>query len=107
MSGTGHHDQGDRASDQSLPEIGGEGIFTSELESALLSGQVDVAVHSLKNLSVKEAPGIAVAAIPRRDSAFDVLVSADGKTLSNLPDAARVGTSSPRRRANCWHVALI
>ncbi len=91
--------QCDRLVDQSLPEIGSKGLFTSDLETALLSGQVDVAVHSLKDLPVEETPGILIAAVPERDSAFDVLVSAQGQTLANLPEAAQVGTSSLRRSA--------
>ncbi|RPI93807.1 MAG: hydroxymethylbilane synthase, partial [Chloroflexi bacterium] len=91
--------KGDRIVHQPLPEIGSKGYFTGELEAALLSGQVDVAVHSLKDLPVEETPGIAIAAVPARDSALDALVSAEGQTLANLPEAARVGTSSPRRRA--------
>lgn len=93
--------KGDRFVDQSLPELelGGKGLFTKELEEALLSGQVDVAVHSLKDLPVEEAPGTVIAAVPARDSAFDVLLSANGQTLASLPEAARVGTSSPRRAA--------
>lgn len=91
--------QGDRIVDGPLPEIGGKGVFTGELESALLAGEVDAAVHSLKDLPVEEMPGITIASIPARDAAFDVLVSANGQTLADLPEAARVGTSSPRRRA--------
>lgn len=91
--------KGDRLVDQPLPEIGGEGLFTSELEEALLSGQVNVAVHSLKDLPVEETPGTILAAVPARDSAFDVLLSANGQTLASLPEAARVGTSGPRRAA--------
>jgi len=91
--------KGDRNVDGPLPAIGGKGLFTSELEAALLSGQVDAAVHSLKDLPVEETPGIVVAAVPARDSALDVLVSAKGQTLANLPEAARVGTSSLRRAA--------
>ena len=88
---------GDRVLDRPLPEIGGKGLFTSELEEALLSGKVHAAVHSLKDLPVEDMPGIVVAAIPEREAAFDVLVSADGWTLSNLPEGARVGTCSHRR----------
>jgi hydroxymethylbilane synthase len=90
---------GDRVLDRPLPEIGGKGIFTSELEDALLSGKVDAAVHSLKDLPVEDTPGIVVAAIPEREAAHDVLVSADGWTISNLPEGARVGTCSTRRTA--------
>src|SRR5215216_2582917 len=90
---------GDRVLDRSLPEIGGKGLFTSELESALLSGEVHAAVHSLKDLPVEDTAGIVLAAIPERESAFDVLISTEGKTLANLPEAARVGTCSLRRTA--------
>lgn len=90
---------GDRVLDRPLPEIGGKGLFTSELENALLSGEVDAAVHSLKDLPVDDTPGILVAAIPEREAAHDVLVSADGWTISNLPEGARVGTCSTRRTA--------
>ncbi len=91
--------KGDRVLDRPLPEIGGKGLFTSELENALLSGEVHAAVHSLKDLPVEDTPGIVVAAIPEREAAFDVLVSAAGYTLSDLPEGARVGTCSLRRTA--------
>ena len=90
---------GDRVLDRPLPEIGGKGLFTRELEEALLSGKVHAAVHSLKDLPVEATPGIVIAAIPERESVHDVLVSADGQTLSSLPAGARVGTSSLRRTA--------
>ena len=90
---------GDHVLDHPLPEIGGKGLFTSELEEALLSGKVHAAVHSLKDLPVENTPGIVVAAIPEREAAHDVLVSAEGQTLSSLPEGARVGTCSLRRTA--------
>jgi len=90
---------GDRVLDRPLPEIGGKGLCTTELEEALLSGRVDAAVHSLKDLPVEDTPGIMAAAIPARDAAQDVLVSAHGQTLSTLPEGARVGTCSLRRTA--------
>ena len=90
---------GDRVLDRPLPEIGGKGLFTSELEDALLSGKVHGAVHSLKDLPVENTPGIVVGAIPEREAAFDVLVSTHGWTISNLPEGARVGTCSHRRTA--------
>jgi len=65
--------KGDRVLDRPLPEIGGKGLFTSELENALLSGEVNAAVHSLKDLPVEETPGIVVAAILEREAAHDVL----------------------------------
>src|SRR5688500_19828688 len=88
---------GDRILDRPLPEIGSKGLFTSELEAALLSGEVDAAVHSLKDLPVEDTPGIVIAAIPARGSALDVLVAPKGKDLASLPDGARVGTCSLRR----------
>ena len=90
---------GDRVLDRPLPEIGGKGLFTMELTEALLSGKVHAAVHSLKDLPVEETPGIMVAAIPEREAAQDVLVTANGHPLSDLPDGARVGTCSLRRTA--------
>ena len=91
--------KGDRVLDRPLPEIGGKGLFTRELENALLNGEVHAAVHSLKDLPVEDTTGIVVAAIPEREAAYDVLVSADRWTISNLPAGARVGTCSIRRTA--------
>src|SRR5687767_9766245 len=90
---------GDRLLDRPLHEIGGKGLFTNELEQALLSGKVDAAVHSLKDLPMQDTPGIVVAAIPERVAAHDVLVGAEGQTLASLPEGARVGTCSLRRTA--------
>lgn len=90
---------GDRVIDRPLPEIGGKGLFTAELEDALLSGKVDAAVHSLKDLPVEDTPGLIVGAIPERKATHDVLVSVDGLKLSDLPEGARVGTCSVRRIA--------
>ncbi len=90
---------GDRELNIPLPDIGSKGIFTGELEQALLSGEVDAAVHSLKDLPVEETPGIRVAAIPERGAVFDTVVSANAWTLSSLPEGAQVGTSSLRRSA--------
>jgi len=90
---------GDRMLDRPLSEIGGKGLFTAELEEALLSERVQAAVHSLKDLPVEDTSGIVLAAIPEREAAYDVLVSMDGLTLSGLPAGALVGTSSPRRTA--------
>jgi len=91
--------KGDRVIDHPLPEIGGKGLFTGELENAVLSGEVHAAVHSLKDLPVEDTAGIVVAAIPAREAAYDVLVSANGTTLANLSAGARVGTCSIRRTA--------
>lgn len=91
--------RGDRVQDQPLPEIGGKGLFTYELEQALLAENVDGAVHSLKDLPVENPRGLIVGGIPSRADVRDVLISAEGYTLDNLPEGARVGTSSLRRTA--------
>ncbi|MHB1482749.1 MAG: hypothetical protein ACYCXH_10580, partial [Bellilinea sp.] len=67
---------GDRKLDQPLPEIGGKGLFTEELEIALRAGTIDFVVHSLKDLPVQNAPGLMIAAIPERENPRDVLISA-------------------------------
>jgi hydroxymethylbilane synthase len=90
---------GDRNLKQPLPEIGGKGLFTQELEAALLSGAVDVAVHSLKDLPIEPGFGLTVGAIPARADARDVLISRHGETLEQLPVGAHIGTSSLRRAA--------
>ena len=86
-------------SSASLAQLGGTGVFVSALREALLSGTVDVAVHSLKDLPVGDAAGIALAAVPGRADPRDVLVARDGQTLAALPAGSTVGTGSPRRRA--------
>lgn len=90
---------GDRLLDQPLPEIGGKGVFTAELEQALLRGEIDLAVHSLKDLPVAVTPELALGAICERADARDVLVSASGARLVALPPGAHVGTCSLRRSA--------
>ncbi len=91
--------RGDRVLDKPLPEIGGKGLFTQELDAELLSGRVDAAVHSLKDLPVENPPGLTIGAIPLRADARDALVSEAGYDIESLPTAARVGTSSPRLAA--------
>ncbi|HLY25713.1 MAG TPA: hydroxymethylbilane synthase [Aggregatilineales bacterium] len=90
---------GDRTLDKPLPEIGGKGVFTAELESALLSREIDIAVHSLKDLPTDMDSRFAIAAIPERALPFDVLISRDRQSLAALPRGATVGTSSLRRVA--------
>jgi hydroxymethylbilane synthase len=91
--------EGDRILNRPLPEIGGKGVFTQELEKNLIRGDVHAAVHSLKDLPVEQPPGLTIGAIPRRGEVRDVMVSAYGYTLENLPVGAKVGTSSLRRAA--------
>ena len=82
-----------------LTQIGGTGVFVSALREALLSGQVDLAVHSLKDLPTGPAAGVVLAAVPPRDDPRDALVARDGAKLADLPPGARIGTGSPRRAA--------
>ncbi len=90
--------EGDRAqADRSM--MLGRGAFVKELERALLEGDVDLAVHSAKDLPTGESPGLAIVAWPEREDPRDALVSATGAGLADLPPGARVGTESPRRRA--------
>jgi hydroxymethylbilane synthase len=91
--------QGDKILDRPLPEIGGKGLFTQELESELLSGAVHCAVHSLKDLPVENPAGLTIGCIPARAEVRDALISASDYTLSTLPANASVGTSSLRRSA--------
>src|SRR5689334_11512657 len=91
--------QGDKILDRPLPEIGGKGLFTQELEHELLSGAVHCAVHSLKDLPVENAAGLTIGCIPARAEVRDVLVSKNQYTLATLPTGASVGTSSLRRAA--------
>lgn len=86
-------------SKESLASLGGTGVFASALRDALLNNECDVVVHSLKDLPTEPAPGLVVAAVPKRADARDVLVAHDGLTLDTLPEGARVGTGSPRRAA--------
>jgi len=92
---------GDRtqASGEPLPEIGGKGLFTAELEQALRSGEIDVAVHSLKDLPTAETPGLALGAVCAREDPRDCLVSRADGDLSAVPEGAVIGTSSLRRAA--------
>jgi hydroxymethylbilane synthase len=89
--------EGDRDTKTSLSQIGGQGVFVKELEAALLRGEVDLAVHSLKDVPIELAPGLMLAAIPERGDPRDALVSRGGVGLAGLPPNARVGTGSARR----------
>ena len=91
--------QGDRELTKALPQIGGKGLFTAELEAALRRGEIDLAVHSLKDLPVEETPDLIIGAILPREEPGDVLISRAGYTLAALPPRASVGSSSLRRAA--------
>ncbi len=82
-----------------LAQIGGTGVFVSGLRESLLAGEIDLAVHSLKDLPVAPMPGIRLAAVTARDDPRDALAGRDGAKLADLPPGARIGTGSPRRAA--------
>ena len=90
---------GDKILDVALAQVGTKGMFTKEIEEALAAGEIDLAVHSLKDLPTELGPQFALAAIPEREDARDVLVSAKHASIAELPQNAVVGTSSLRRQA--------
>jgi len=91
--------QGDRILDRPLAEIGGKGLFLKELERAMLNGEADLAVHSMKDVPASMAAGLVLDAVLPRANPYDALVSRDGRLLANLPAGARIGTSSLRRKS--------
>jgi len=91
--------QGDQNQRASLARIGGEGVFVKEIEHALLANEIDIAVHSLKDLPCDMPEELTIAAVPERIDPRDVLCSRKGEILDDLAGGASVGTSSPRRRA--------
>lgn len=99
---------GDRSQSAGTPlrELGGTGVFVNALRQALLADEVDLLVHSLKDLPTTPEPGIELAAIPPREDPRDVLIARDGLTLGELPPGSRVGTGSPRRRTQLHALGL-
>ncbi|MFQ3591612.1 MAG: hydroxymethylbilane synthase [Gemmataceae bacterium] len=95
--------EGDRVRDRALSAIGGLGLFTKEIQQALLDRRVDVAVHSLKDLPTIPVPGLRLAAVPERAPLGDAFVSTRHARFDDLPHGARVATSSLRRRAQLLH----
>lgn len=94
---------GDRIQDRTLAEAGGKGLFTKELDDALLDGRIDCAIHSLKDVPTVLPEGITLLAIPPRADVRDALITRDGRTLAELPEGAHVGTASLRRAAQLRH----
>ena len=90
---------GDRIQDRRLLEVGGKGLFTKEIEEALLDGRVDCAIHSLKDMPVAAPEGLVLAAIPEREDPRDAFLSLTADRLEDLPRSARLGTASLRRQA--------
>ncbi|WP_438434331.1 hydroxymethylbilane synthase [Gorillibacterium sp. sgz500922] len=91
--------KGDRILDVTLSKVGGKGLFVKEIEQALLSGEIDMAVHSMKDVPSERQPGLVLGAVPKREDPRDVLITNGPKELDALPQGARVGTSSLRRQA--------
>ncbi|UCD71366.1 MAG: hydroxymethylbilane synthase [Syntrophobacterales bacterium] len=91
--------KGDKLIDVNLEKVGGKGLFVKEIEEELLGGQIDLAVHSMKDVPVQLPKGLHIRSIPRREDPGDVLISRDHLTLEELPLGAKIGTSSLRRKA--------
>jgi len=91
--------RGDVVRDRALSQVGGKGLFVKEIETALLIGEIDLAVHSLKDMPTEQPEGLTISAVTAREDPRDVLVSRLGLKLDRLPQGARVGTSSLRRAA--------
>lgn len=94
---------GDTIQNRSLVGLG-KGVFTKEIENALLTGDIDLAVHSLKDLPTELPAGLCIAAIPVREDPRDVLITSTGRSLENLPEGAKIGTTSPRRKAQLLYI---
>ncbi|HZZ34618.1 MAG TPA: hydroxymethylbilane synthase [Caulobacteraceae bacterium] len=94
---------GDRIQDRRLMEVGGKGLFTKEIEEALLDGRIDCAIHSLKDMPAQLPPGLVIAAIPEREDPRDAFLSERFASLDELPHGARLGTASLRRQAQALH----
>jgi hydroxymethylbilane synthase len=97
--------EGDRSS-AAIAQLGGTGVFVTALRAALLAGEVDLAVHSYKDLPTAPAEGLVLAAVPPREDPRDALVARDGLTLGELPAGSRVGTGAPRRVAQLRALGL-
>jgi hydroxymethylbilane synthase len=94
---------GDRSLDTPIAELGGKGVFTKEIEEALLAEEIDLAVHSMKDLPPRLPDGLAIAATPKREDARDVLVTRGKIVLRDLSAGTKIGTGSLRRRAQLLH----
>ena len=94
---------GDRILDVPLAQIGGKGLFVKEIEEALLSGEIDLAVHSMKDVPTELPDGLEILCVPPREDPRDALISRDGKLFLDLPLGAKIGTSSLRRQSQLLH----
>ena len=95
--------RGDRLIDTPIADLGGKGVFTKEIEEALLRNEIDLAVHSMKDLPPQLPAGLIIAAVPKREDARDVLVTREKRAFADLPSGATIGTGSLRRQAQLLH----
>ncbi len=95
---------GDRIVDRPLAAVGGKGLFVKEIEKALMDGDIDLAVHSMKDMPGRLPDPLTIGAVPVRENPFDVLISRDNSDLDRLPSGAKVGTSSLRRASQTKHI---
>ena len=94
---------GDKMQDVALAKIGGKGVFVKEIEDAMLRGEIDLAVHSLKDVPSEIPEGLCIGAVPEREDARDVLISREGRTLEAMPKGAQIATGSLRRGIQLKH----
>jgi len=94
---------GDRLIDTPIQALGGKGVFTKEIEEALLQNEIDLAVHSMKDLPPRLPVGLVIAAVPKREDARDVLVTRENRVFADLPSGTTIGTGSLRRQAQLLH----
>ena len=94
---------GDKILDVPLAQVGGKGLFVKEIETSLLESQTDLAVHSMKDMPAEIPQGLCIGVVPERENPLDILISREGLSFKNLPEGARVGSSSLRRGAQVRH----
>ena len=95
---------GDKILDVPLAQVGGKGLFVKEIETSLLESRIDLAVHSMKDMPAEVPQGLCIGVVPKRENPYDVLIAKNGYSFKDLPDGARVGSSSLRRGAQVRHV---
>src|SRR3972149_812703 len=95
---------GDTFTDRPLHEVQGFGVFVREIDDAMLEGGIDIAVHSMKDVPTERPPELTIAAVMKRDSPYDFLLTRDGTKLKDLPSGSTIGTTSLRRRAQLMRV---
>jgi hydroxymethylbilane synthase len=95
---------GDKILDVPLAKVGGKGLFVKEIETALLEGRVDLAVHSMKDMPAEVPQGLCIGVVPERENPFDVLIARNGHAFKDLPEGAHIGSSSLRRGAQVRHI---